>query len=111
MKVVDKPWGNEVWIAQTDKYVGKIIFIKKGHRLSKQYHKIKHETIYVDAGELVFEINNETKILKAGEAIVVAPNTVHRMDARNSDVRIFEVSTPEVEDVVRLEDDYGRQEK
>jgi len=115
MKIVEKPWGREVWFAQTEYYVGKLIYINKGHRLSRQYHKVKHETIYIDRGELLLEIGEgdkvETLILKEGDVRVIAPGVVHRMYAKDSDVRLIEVSTPQVDDVVRLEDDYGREDK
>lgn len=108
---VEKPWGFELWWARTDRYVGKLIHVNKGHALSLQYHNIKDETIYVHAGRILFEMK-EGDELKAremgpGESIHVTPPTVHRMTAIE-DTDIFEVSTPEVEDVVRLEDRYGR---
>jgi mannose-1-phosphate guanylyltransferase len=111
LKVVDKPWGCEIWFAQQKKYVGKILIIKKGHRLSKQYHKVKHETLYTDKGKYIMEINGKKLIVKEGESIVVPPKTVHRMYAKYGDIKLIEVSTPEVWDVVRLEDDYGRAKK
>jgi mannose-1-phosphate guanylyltransferase len=108
MKIVKKPWGWEKWIANTKKYVGKILFIKKGHRLSKQYHKVKHETIYTLNGKYVMELKSSKKIMNEGSVIVVPPKKIHRMYAKFCDVTLIEVSTPEVWDVVRLEDDYGR---
>jgi len=108
VKVVEKPWGCEIWFAYTKKYVGKILIIKKGQRLSKQYHKVKHETLYADKGRYEIEINGKKKIVKQGEVCVIPPNTVHRMYAKFCNVKLIEVSTPQVEDVVRLEDDYGR---
>lgn len=108
IKTVKKPWGCEIWYAQAPKYVGKILVIKKGHRLSKQYHKVKHETIYCDKGKYLMELRGKNRVVRAGESIVVKPGTVHRMYAKFCDVRLLEVSTPEVTDVVRLEDDYGR---
>jgi len=108
IKVVEKPWGKEEWFAHNDKYVGKIIQINPGKRLSKQYHKIKHETVYVASGSLILEIDNEKKVLNAGESQVIIPGTVHRFSADKEKVELFEVSTPEVDDVVRVEDDYGR---
>ncbi|MFH0947867.1 MAG: cupin [Elusimicrobiota bacterium] len=116
MKIVKKPWGYEKWFAQTKKYVGKILFIKKGHRLSKQYHKIKHETIYTLKGRYIMELSrfagsslrSEKKIMKEGSVIVIPPKKIHRMHSKFCDVTLLEVSTPEVWDVVRLEDDYGR---
>jgi len=108
---VEKPWGYELWWARTDRYVGKILHVKAGHALSLQYHKVKVETIYVQAGRLAFEIQEAgtlvTKQLTAGDCIHVPAGTVHRMTAVD-DVDLFEVSTPELDDVVRLEDRYGR---
>ena len=108
MKIVKKPWGKETWFAITKKYVGKILFIKKGHRLSKQYHKIKHETIYTLSGRYIMELKNSKKFMKQGSVIVIPPKKIHRMYAKFCDVTLLEVSTPEVWDVVRMEDDYGR---
>ena len=111
MKKVNKPWGWEVWFAHAPKYVGKIIFIKKNHRLSKQFHRVKHETIYTDKGRWLLEINGRKRKMKPGDFAVIPPRMVHRFCAPYQDVRLLEVSTPQVEDVVRLEDDYGRGEK
>ena len=113
MKIVPKPWGREVWIAHTDKYAMKIIEIRKGTRSSLQYHVKKHEHIYVDSGVMQVEWENdrgamETLILKAGEVIENKPGRKHRMTAIE-DVRLLEVSTPELDDVVRLADDYRRE--
>ncbi|MFA5779121.1 MAG: cupin [Elusimicrobiota bacterium] len=108
MKIVKKPWGKETWFALTKKYVGKILFIKKGHRLSKQYHKVKHETIYTLKGKYVMELRTGKKIMNENSVIVIPPKKIHRMYAKFCDVTLLEVSTPEVRDVVRLEDDYGR---
>lgn len=108
MKKVHKPWGWELWFAQAPKYVGKIIFIKKKHRLSKQYHRVKHETIYTEKGRWVLEINGRKRMMKPGSSAMIPPRCVHRFTAPFEDVRLLEVSTPQVLDVVRLEDDYGR---
>jgi quercetin dioxygenase-like cupin family protein len=112
MKIVKKPWGEERWLAHTDKYAGKILIVKKGHRLSNQYHRVKHETQYVDSGRLKVELEKEgvkdTKILEAGDILEIVPGTKHRIEALE-DTKIFEVSTPELDDVVRLSDDYGRE--
>ena len=107
-KVVEKPWGREIWFAQAKKYVGKILEIKKGHRLSRQYHKRKHETLYVLKGRLHVELADKKSIKKPGAALVIPPCTIHRFEARYGPVTLVEVSTPEVWDVVRLADDYGR---
>ena len=108
IKTVKKPWGKEEWIAHSEKYVGKIIHINPGKRLSRQYHRIKHETVYVAEGELILELENEKILLNKGESFEIPQKTIHRFGADKKKVRIFEVSTPEVDDVVRLEDDYGR---
>jgi mannose-6-phosphate isomerase-like protein (cupin superfamily) len=108
---VEKPWGHELWWAKTDRYVGKLIHVKKGHALSLQYHNKKDETIFVHAGRILFEMKVDGEMTKRemgpGEAVHVTPPTVHRMTALE-DTDIFEVSTPETDDVVRLEDRYGR---
>ena len=113
MHRVDKPWGYELWWARTDRYVGKLIHVNKGHALSLQYHERKDETIFVHAGRILFETRDGdgrlvSREMGPGEAVHVSPPTVHRMTALE-DTDIFEVSTPEVDDVVRLEDRYGRQ--
>ena len=111
---VDKPWGYELHWAKTDRYVGKLIHVNKGHALSLQYHNKKDETIFLHAGLLLFEIQEVKdgplvkREMRPGDRVRVTPPTVHRMTAIE-DTDIFEVSTPEVEDVVRLEDRYGRQ--
>ena len=108
---VDKPWGYELCWAKTDRYVGKVIHVDAGHALSLQYHNVKDETILVWSGRMLFEIEEEgqrvTREMGPGDSVHVAPGTVHRMTAIE-DTDIFEVSTPELEDVVRLEDRYGR---
>jgi mannose-6-phosphate isomerase len=108
---VDKPWGYELWWARTEKYVGKILHVTAGHALSLQYHNRKEETIYVYSGRLLFELQDGERLvgreMVPGDRIHVTPGSVHRMTAIE-DCDLFEVSTPEVEDVVRLEDRYGR---
>jgi mannose-6-phosphate isomerase len=108
---VDKPWGYELHWAKTDRYVGKLIHVDAGHALSLQYHNQKDETIYLASGRMLFEIKEGEELVKRemmpGQAVHVTPGTVHRMTAI-SDCDIFEVSTPELHDVVRLEDRYGR---
>ncbi len=111
LKKVVKPWGWERWFAHTRTYVGKIIFIKKGHRLSKQYHRFKHETVYADEGTWLLEIGGQKRRMKPGSTAVIRPGVVHRFCAPYEPVRLLEVSTPQVHDVVRLEDDYGRGKK
>jgi quercetin dioxygenase-like cupin family protein len=108
---VDKPWGYELHWARTDRYVGKIIHVNKGHALSLQYHNVKDETIFLWSGKLLFEIEINGQLtqreMAPGEAVHITPKTVHRMTAME-DSDILEASTPELQDVVRLEDRYGR---
>ena len=110
---VEKPWGYELHWAKTDRYVGKLIHANNGHALSLQYHNIKDETIYLHAGLILFEIQEgETLVqreMRPGERVHITAKTIHRMTAIE-DSDIFEVSTPELHDVVRLEDRYGRQD-
>ncbi len=112
MKRIDKPWGHELIWASTESYVGKRIFIKGGRRLSMQYHEIKEESIYVISGSMLLELDGNTENksvieLNVGDSYHITPKTVHRMVALK-DVSIIEVSTTELNDVVRIEDDYGR---
>jgi mannose-6-phosphate isomerase len=108
---VEKPWGYELHWAKTDRYVGKLIHVEAGHALSLQYHNLKDETIYLQSGRMLFEIKEGDALvareMQPGEAVHITPKTVHRMTAI-TDCDIFEVSTPELDDVVRLEDRYGR---
>lgn len=108
LKIVEKPWGHEEWWAHTDKYVGKLLYIKNGGRLSLQYHEVKEETVRVLEGVLTMTIGQEVKQLHRGDVVHIAPKTIHRMEALHGDVVVCEVSTPEVDDVVRISDDYGR---
>jgi mannose-6-phosphate isomerase len=112
MRRVVKPWGYEIIWAETDRYVGKILHITAGQKLSRQYHLKKDETFLVEAGEMDLEIGQgaETRVLrmKARDSYHCTPRTVHRMVAV-TDVDVIEVSTPELDDVVRLEDAYGRE--
>jgi quercetin dioxygenase-like cupin family protein len=108
---VEKPWGYELHWAKTERYVGKILHIKAGHALSLQYHNLKEETIYLHSGKMLFEIDEsgtlERREMLPGDSIHVVPPTVHRMTAIE-DCDVLEVSTPELDDVVRIEDRYGR---
>lgn len=125
-QIVDKPWGHEEIFAVTDKYVGKILYINAGYKLSRQYHKQKDETFYVQKGKMTLEIGLDEEArakvvgeiddekhkpriisMKKGDVFHCPPGTIHRMIAV-TDVKVFEVSTPELDDVVRIEDDYGR---
>lgn len=108
VRIVEKPWGKEEWWAVSEKYVGKLLYINDGCRLSLQYHNVKEETIRVLSGVLTMVLGEEVKEMKEGEVVHVTPMTVHRMEANHGDVVVIEVSTPEVDDVVRISDDYGR---
>ncbi|MGB6772191.1 MAG: cupin domain-containing protein [Candidatus Dormiibacterota bacterium] len=109
---VDKPWGYEIWFAVTDRYAGKIIHIGAGHELSLQYHRRKDESVYVVSGAMELELENEageveTHQLRPGDCQRILVGRRHRMRAL-VDTDICEVSTPDLDDVVRLEDRYGR---
>jgi mannose-6-phosphate isomerase-like protein (cupin superfamily) len=108
---VEKPWGHELIWAKTDRYVGKILHIEAGHVLSLQYHNVKDETIYVHTGEIILRLGQGEKLIerrmKPGESLHISPKQIHQFEAVvTSD--LFEVSTPELDDVVRLKDRYGR---
>ena len=109
---VEKPWGYELIWAKTGAYVGKILHVNQGHKLSLQYHRIKEETIFLASGKMILVFENDQGALEeipmsAGEAHHIPTGKKHRMIAVE-DCDIFEVSTPQLEDVVRLEDNYGR---
>ena len=110
---VEKPWGYELRWAETNRYVGKVIHVDAGRALSLQYHKVKEETILLWSGRIEFEIEEDgqrvTREMTPGQSVHITPGTVHRMTAIE-DSDLFEVSTPELQDVVRLEDRYGRTE-
>ena len=115
MKVVDKPWGTEIWWAHAKgQYIGKILNIKEGQRLSLQYHKFKEETIYVLKGTLKLTYSStkdgeiKTCLMHEGESYHVYPHSVHRFEAYKSDVTLLEVSTDYPDDVERISDDYRR---
>lgn len=110
-----KPWGREIWFAHTDKFAGKILEVRKGQRLSLQYHEYKSETQYLFSGQVKFTIGSNPEalqeiIMNPGDKIDITPHTIHRVEALE-DSQIFEVSTPELDDVVKLADDYGRSGK
>jgi mannose-6-phosphate isomerase-like protein (cupin superfamily) len=111
---VDKPWGYELIWAHTDDYVGKVLFVKAGESLSLQFHKEKDESWYVQSGRAKLELGDagqtilNSEIVGEGACFRYRPGTVHRVTALE-DTTILEVSTPQVDDVVRLEDRYGRQ--
>ncbi len=108
---IPKPWGYEIIFAHTEHYAGKLIFVKKGETLSYQYHQKKEETIFLFKGRLnITHVRNKKKrhfIMKAGDSFHIPPGSKHRFHALTTSY-IFEVSTPELDDVVRLEDRYGR---
>lgn len=109
---VPKPWGYETIWARTESYVGKILHINAGEALSVQYHDVKDETVYLLSGNLIYRIwENDTPRnvdLKIGDAYRITPGTIHQMEAV-TDCDILEVSTPQLDDVVRLKDRYGRE--
>ncbi len=110
-----KPWGKEIWFAKTPFYAGKIIEIMKGHRCSLQFHEKKSETQYLYSGKIKLTYGTdkdhlEEKIIESGEKINTPANTIHRFEALE-DSKIFEVSTPELDDIVKLHDDYRREGK
>jgi mannose-6-phosphate isomerase-like protein (cupin superfamily) len=110
---VEKPWGWELIWAQTEIYVGKLLFVRAGHALSLQYHREKDESWLVHDGRASLELGKlggelETVEIGPGDAFHYRPGTVHRVTALE-DTLIVEVSTPQLDDVVRLEDAYGRE--
>lgn len=111
-KRVEKPWGHEIWWAQTPEYAAKILVVKEGQALSVQLHRQKDESSYLFSGRLrltsgATEDRLEERILGAGESWRVEPGTIHSIEALEDSV-VFEVSTPQLDDVVRLSDRYGR---
>jgi mannose-6-phosphate isomerase len=109
---INKPWGFELIWAKTPDYVAKLLVINAGQRLSKQYHEKKTETIFVMEGTLLnYDENDNEQVLQQGETLHVVPGQVHRFCApENRYVKIMEVSTNHLDDVVRISDDYGRGE-
>ena len=110
MRKINKPWGHEIIWAETDQYIGKILHINAGHRLSLQYERQKEETIYVLEGTLLlWNGEGEVMAIEKGRNWHNKPGDIHRFGAsKDEDVVLFEVSTPHLDDVVRLEDDYRR---
>jgi mannose-6-phosphate isomerase len=112
---VDKPWGYELIWALTDEYCGKILFVRAGESLSLQFHREKDESWFVHSGRAQLELGSpgdkspNSEVVGAGAAFRIRPGTIHRVKALE-DTTIIEVSTPQIEDVVRLEDEYGRTE-
>ena len=111
---VEKPWGYELIWAETDQYVGKVLFVKAGESLSLQFHRVKDESWLVHAGRVKVELGSagdavlREEVVAAGASFRFRPGTVHRVTALE-DTTILEVSTPQLDDVVRLEDRYGRE--
>jgi mannose-6-phosphate isomerase len=110
---VEKPWGWELIWAHADAYVGKVLFVRAGHSLSLQFHREKDESWYVESGRAKLELGEtgnavlKTEVVSTGACFRYRPGTVHRVTALE-DTTIIEVSTPQLDDVVRLEDKYGR---
>jgi mannose-6-phosphate isomerase len=110
---VEKPWGHELIWALTEAYCGKLLFVKAGHSLSLQFHRVKDESWLIHAGRVKLELGEvgetvlKAEIVGPGAAFHYKPGTVHRVTALE-DTTILEVSTPQLDDVVRLEDAYGR---
>ncbi len=108
---VEKPWGHELIWARTERYVGKVLHIKAGHALSLQYHKVKDETVCVFQGRLRMQLGEGAEqveqILEPGQSLHITPGLRHRMIAV-TDCDVMEASTTELDDVVRLDDRYGR---
>ena len=107
MKTVEKPWGKEEWLVLNDKYCLKRLYVNEEHKLSLQYHEVKKETMFLESGLCDLLINGKKHLMKEGQAYTINPEDVHRLIAI-TDTIILEVSTPEVDDVVRVEDDYNR---
>ena len=109
---VPKPWGHETIWAHSDRYVGKILHINAGQELSVQYHTKKDETVHLLSGEISYRVKTNEQLedmrLRVGESFRITPGTVHQMVAV-TDCDVLEVSTPELDDVVRLSDKYGRE--
>lgn len=106
-KIVDKPWGREVWYAHEQDYAGKILEVKQGFALSLQKHERKTETMYLLSGRVLFHLNGADFEVPPGRSLTIRPGDVHRVEALEDSV-ILEVSTPHLDDLIRLEDRYGR---
>ncbi len=111
---VEKPWGYELVWAQSEQYVGKVLFVKEGESLSLQFHREKDESWLIQSGRVKLELGSvgdavlNEEVVASGAAFRYRPGTVHRVTALE-DTTILEVSTPNLDDVVRLEDRYGRE--
>jgi len=109
---VEKPWGHEIVFAHAERFAGKVLFVRKGEELSLQFHREKDEVIYVHEGRIELDMGEpgaplDTEVVGPGHAYRIKPGTVHRFRALE-DALLLEASTPELDDVVRLEDRYGR---
>lgn len=109
---IEKPWGYEILLEKNDYYVVKKLFMKKGCMCSLQFHKMKHETIYVLSGTLKIYLDDKNenlieKTLQEGDVLAIPPRTIHRM-AGETDAMYLESSTPQLDDVIRVSDLYGR---
>lgn len=110
---VEKPWGHEIVFALTERYCGKILFVRAGEQLSLQFHREKDETVYLHSGRIELEIGEpgaavlDAEVVVPGRAFRLRPGVVHRWRALEDSI-VLETSTPELDDVVRLEDRYGR---
>ena len=111
MRRVPKPWGEEIIFAETERYAGKILVVRRNETLSLQYHNRKDETLYLYRGSVKLRIEEggegRESILSPGDSCRIRPGTPHRLEALE-DSEVFEVSTPELDDVVRMDDRYGR---
>lgn len=112
-EIIEKPWGRELIFAETELYLGKVIEVNGGSRLSLQYHPRKDETVYVTKGTVETELGQlgeptRTIVLRAGDCLRLRPDTVHRFAAVGGDAQMIEVSTPHPDDTIRLADDFGR---
>jgi len=111
---IPKPWGHEQILVSNGKFVVKHLYLKRGQRLSVQYHRVKHESMQMVSGDGILclmqrDLRLQKRIvMKPGEWIDIPPGQVHQLEAGEQDLLVLEVSTPELEDVVRLKDDYGR---
>ena len=113
MTKIDKPWGYELLWARTGRYAAKVLYIRKGHKLSLQYHRHKEETMLLRSGRMQLILEDDHGVLREilvapGEAYHIPAGRKHRMIALDEDCEVFEASTTELEDVVRVEDSYGR---
>jgi mannose-6-phosphate isomerase len=109
MKVIEKPWGKEEILAVQDQYVVKRLHIFNGRRCSRQYHECKTETVYVLSGVLLLHLDGQVITMQPGDFHTIMPGEIHRMEGGEEDTIYLESSTTELDDIVRVEDDYGRE--